>query len=476
MTTPSDSTPPLHKEAALIWLRDAGQLETTVVALAKEWGWERTRASKALKSWAAAGLITRRKAAGGRTVIFAAPAVLPVHASIPAVNTLAQQSEGTAGVCAGPAAPPVQTSTPALISTEPAVLPVQASSAAVHAVSHPRAHRAWDLQSALMLAAAIGLGLVGLVMNARFAASFGRSNEAAFLLAAIGALIDVLVVMLLSVGCRLWGSGNRAAGSAAWCLWLFVAGMSLLAGAGFGATNIGDAIADRDKVVLEVIGVRATVNRLRAERTASTETRSTAALQAQSERERALIDRGVWKVTGGCHNVTILDSATACGAIMATRQAMAVAARRDAIEAELRAAEEKLATLPAVQSAADPQAVMAADIVAWITATKISFQPEDIARIRIIGLALMPTLSGILLALGMALRRETKVKKRRSARKSPKDQKDNVKSKDLSDRRTGGTAQKARSVSVGKGSRSAVAHPGNAQLALPLGASHGEAA
>jgi hypothetical protein len=112
------------------------------------------------------------------------PQSCPVHGSCPAVHTVAQQRKATAGISAEPAAPPVHTSTP--ISTEPAVFPVQAPSAAVHTVSHPQARRAWDLQSALMLAAASGLGLVGLVMNARFAASFGRSNEAASMLAMIG--------------------------------------------------------------------------------------------------------------------------------------------------------------------------------------------------------------------------------------------------------------------------------------------------
>ncbi len=294
--TISEYFQPLDVDAALNWLCKAGHVETTITALAKVWGWERTRASRALKGWEGAGLITRRSGSGGRIVITAV--VAPVLASSPAVLTVAQPRKGAAGTSVEPAAPPVQTSTPALNSTEPAVLPVQVSSATVHAVYCPPAHRAWDLQSALMLTAAIGLGLVGLVINARFAASFGRSNEAAFLLAAIGVLIDVLAVILPSVGCRLQGSGNRAVGSVAWCLWLFVAGMSLLAGVGFSASNIGDAIADRDRTVHEVSGVRTTVDRLRAERTASTETRSTAALQAQSERERALIDRNVWRVTG----------------------------------------------------------------------------------------------------------------------------------------------------------------------------------
>jgi hypothetical protein len=258
------------------------------------------------------------------------------------------------------------------------------------------------------------------------------------------------------------------AGAAAWSLWLFVALMSVLAGAGFGATNIGDAVADRDRTVHEVAGVRATVDRLRAERTASTETRSTAVLQAQSERERALIDRNVWKVTRGCHDVTIPDSAAACTAVMVTRQAMAAAARRDAIEAELRAAEENLATLPAMQSAADPQAVMAADIVAWITVTKVRFQPQDLARIRIIGLALMPTLSGIVLALGMALRREAE-------QRATVERAFAAQQRDLP---YGTVPEKSaqRSVSVRNGSRSAVGAAGDAQLDLPLGNVDGKAA
>ncbi len=70
-----------------------------------------------------------------------------------------------------------------------------------------------------------------------------------------------------------------------------------------------------------------------------------------------------------------------------------------------------------------------------------------------------------------------KAKKQRSGGKSQKYQKDNLQSKDLSDLRTGGTAQNAqRSVTVGKGSRSAVAHPGDAQLELPLEDVDGKAA
>jgi hypothetical protein len=90
---------------------------------------------------------------------------------------------------------------------------------------------------------------------------------------------------------------------------------------------------------------------------------------------------------------------------MTTRQAMAVAARRDAVEAELRAAQEKLAALPAIQATADPQAEMAAKIIDLISIGRVAPEPQHIARLRTAGLAVMPTLAGIVMMLGMALRR-----------------------------------------------------------------------
>ena len=71
---------------------------------------------------------------------------------------------------------------------------------------------------------AVGLTVVGLVMNARFAASFGQTAEAAALLAAIGLAVDLLAVVLPSVGVQLWqrrsilaaGVGLDACGSPCW--------------------------------------------------------------------------------------------------------------------------------------------------------------------------------------------------------------------------------------------------------------------
>ena len=52
--------------------------------------------------------------------------------------------------------------------------------------------------------AALGLAVVGLTVNTRFAASFGQTAEAALLLAAIGLTIDLLAIVLPSAAAQLW--------------------------------------------------------------------------------------------------------------------------------------------------------------------------------------------------------------------------------------------------------------------------------
>ena len=53
MTPTSNYIPPLDEEAALNWLRNAAEVETTITALAKVWGWDRSRASRILDRWEA---------------------------------------------------------------------------------------------------------------------------------------------------------------------------------------------------------------------------------------------------------------------------------------------------------------------------------------------------------------------------------------------------------------------------------------
>src|SRR3954453_11768335 len=189
---------------------------------------------------------------------------------------------------------------------------------------------------------AVGLTVVGLTVNTRFAASFGQTAEAAALLAAVGLTIDCLAIVLPSAAAQLWRDRNAMSAAAAWAIWLIALGMTLLAAIGFAATNIGDGVAGRSKVAAEASALAADIDRLRGERAAITETRAVSTIEAEVQRAQPAA-AAVWKQTAGCSNVTMAASGSACAEVLKLRQALGVAQRRDALEADLRGAEAKLA-------------------------------------------------------------------------------------------------------------------------------------
>lgn len=268
----------------------------------------------------------------------------------------------------------------------------------------PQRRGAGRILLALVLGlAAIGLAVVGLTVNTRFAASFGQTAEAAVLLAAIGLTIDLLAIVLPSAAAQLWRDRNIMSGAAAWAIWLLALGMTLLAAMGFAATNIGDGVAGRERLAAETSALTADVTRLRAERSAIGEGRSVASIEAEIQRAQPAA-AAVWKQTAGCSNVTLVASGAACAEVLKLRQALGAAQRRDALDAELRDVEGKLAPLPAIITG-DPQATMAADIVAWISAGRLSLTPHDIHRLRITGLTIIPALAGIIFLFATTLLR-----------------------------------------------------------------------
>jgi hypothetical protein len=251
--------------------------------------------------------------------------------------------------------------------------------------------------------AAIGLAVVGLTVNTRFAASFGQTAEAAVLLAAIGLTIDLLAIVLPSAAAQLWRDHNVVSASAAWAIWLIALGMTLLAAIGFAATNIGDGVAGRSKHVAEASALTADVTRLRNERAGITEARSVATIEAEIQRAQPAA-AAVWNRTAGCTDVTLAASGAACAEVLRLRQALGAAQRRDAVDAQLRAAETRLAPMAAIATA-DPQAAMAADIMAWISAGRVDLTPHDIHRLRVIGLTVIPALAGIIFLFATTLLR-----------------------------------------------------------------------
>jgi hypothetical protein len=143
------------------------------------------------------------------------------------------------------------------------------------------------------------------------------------------------------------------------------------------------------------------IQRLQSERTGITEMRSVAALEADLQAAQPSA-AAVWKQTNGCRDVTIAASGQACSAVLQARQRLAEAQRRDAIDAELRDAETRLAQVPAISSA-DPQAATAAKLMNWLSAGLINVTTADIGMGRIALFTLLPQCAGLVLMLAMGV-------------------------------------------------------------------------
>src|SRR5262249_20195388 len=162
-----------------------------------------------------------------------------------------------------------------------------------------------------------------------------------------------------------------------------------------------EGVAGRAKVVGENAALTERIARLRSERAAITETRSMAAIDVELQRAQPEA-QAVWRATNGCRGVTRQTSGRACATVLELREALATAERRDGLDTELRAAESRLAALPPV-ALADPQATTAAEILAWLTGGAFKPAPSDISRLRALGLALTPSLAGLLAMLAISL-------------------------------------------------------------------------
>ena len=352
-------------DEALMYLSDVGRVEMALSELAQQFGWTLTKLRRSLSAWVKAGHITQASGGRGKVVV----------TSLRTSQQVAAQLVNCAFRMETPSAQPAEAK------------PVRSLIAM--------------MTSIVLFSTAVGLTGVGLVMNARFASSFGQSVEAAVLLATIGLAVDLLAVILPTVGVQLLQRRAFLAAGAAWTIWVAALGMTLLAATGFASTNIGDAVAGRAKVASESSALTDRIGRLRGERTAISETRSIAAIEV--ELQRAQPDaQAVWRSTNGCRDVTRLASGRACEKVLELREALATAERRDGLDAELRAAEGKLATMPAIVLA-DPQATTAAEILAWLSAGALKPAPGDISRLRALGLALTPSMAGLLAMMAISL-------------------------------------------------------------------------
>lgn len=205
------------------------------------------------------------------------------------------------------------------------------------------------IASLVLAGAAFTLAAVGVTTNGWFARSLGSSDIAGWLFLAIGVAADMAALVTPLCAARLWSIGQRAASCAGWVVWAVTFVFAVIAGIGFASVNITDVMAER------------------ASRATPAVTAAQSALNdAMSARDREC-GRGLGKY---CRE----------------REAE-VAERRQVVDS----------VMASVRQTADPQTDAAIKIVAWLSYGMLRPSGDDFAMLRLILLALLPQMGGILL-------------------------------------------------------------------------------
>jgi hypothetical protein len=208
------------------------------------------------------------------------------------------------------------------------------------------------IHAILLRVAAFGLGAVGVTMNGWFARSLGSSEIASWLFLAIGVASDLVALAIPACAARQWHAGNRATAAVAWVIWSMPFAFAVTAGIGFASVNITDVTAAR----------------------ASRDT--PAVVTARNELTDAMASRD-------------RECAGGVGKFCRQREDV-VTERRRTLDAAMRN----------VEQTADPQTEAATRIVTWVTGGLLKPTGDDFAVLRLILLALLPQLGGILLMIG----------------------------------------------------------------------------
>ena len=241
------------------------------------------------------------------------------------------------------------------VAPSPAVTSSAVTSSAVtsSAVRHLRR----PFASILLVLAAIALAGVGITTNGWFARSLGSSDIAGWLFFAIGVAADLVALVMPSCAAALWQARHRAISLAGWAVWTMTFVFAVTAGIGFASVNISDVTAARAARVTPAVAAA-----------------QSALSDAMSARDRE------------CRN--------GVGKFCREREA-AVAERRQILDA----------AMASVGQTADPQTNAAIKLVAWVTQGMLRPTSDDFAMLRLVLLALLPQVGGILLMVSRSAMR-----------------------------------------------------------------------
>ena len=206
----------------------------------------------------------------------------------------------------------------------------------------------------LLTIAALALAEVGVTMNAWYAHSLGSSETAGWLFLALGIAADLVALAAPSVAAGLWQARQRVTALAGWLVWLLTFIFAITASIGFASVNIADVTASRaSRITPAVVTAQAALS------------------DAMASRDR--------ECRGGV------------GKFCREREA-AVAQARQAVDL----------AVGNVTQTADPQTEASIRIVAWASMGTLRPTGSDFEMLRLLLLALLPQIGGVVLMIGRA--------------------------------------------------------------------------
>ena len=192
-------------------------------------------------------------------------------------------------------------------------------------------------------------------MNGWFARSLGSNDIAGWLFLAVGVAADLVALVMPTCAAALWQARQRVTALVAWSFWAMTFVFAVTAGIGFASLNIADATMMRaSRVTPAVASAQAALN------------------DAMAARDREC--RNGW-----------------AGSAASARQPSMNAGRR-------------WMQRWSVEQSADPQTEAAVRIVGWISRGALRPTGDDFAMLRLVLLALLPQIGGILLMVGRSTR------------------------------------------------------------------------
>jgi hypothetical protein len=220
--------------------------------------------------------------------------------------------------------------------------------------SHGYVTGGWPISSYGLTAAALALAGVGLTMNGWFARTLGSTDLAGWLFLAVGLASDLVALVVPPTAIQLWQVRQRATAAVAWLVWSMTFVFAVTSGIGFASVNIADVTLTRASRVTPAVTI------------------------AQDALRDAVASRN-------------RECAGGVGRFCRERE-QAVTDRQRALDS----------ALSSVEHAADPQTDAAAKIVAWLTGGTAKPTADGFAILRLMLLALLPQIGGILLMIGRA--------------------------------------------------------------------------